>query len=629
MSKKVYFINVQPDPSGPVLGRVWDVEEFQKLQDYAHGHIEQIVKSLLMNNAATAVVDGFEATLTSGLEMTIAPGSAFHATNGKTYDLADAQTVELGTADPTHARIDYVYALIETDAQAELEFRPFRQWRTNPQLAAGVPLYPQDAQNVPTELHTRATINIKAGTPASVPAAPALAANEIPLFRVHVAAGQLNLAGGDLTDARNHVRSLADAWSQLDNLSELVDDRVAVLITDDTYLTKSYDDAGNLLHLDVDTTALREWLDDRVAVLIVPDSGLSKNYDDAGNLLHIAPDFAVLDARFVNTTGDQMTGSLGVYDQLAVQQNPVGLPLPNGTNNHHTGLRLSNLYDVNNVTEIIEFVLGGFLTGKIAQYRAGGSSGTNTDQQTEFIFSAYHVNAMNEMLRLRGSGSHVLTGNLNITGSLSKGSGTFLIDHPLHPDEKDLVHAFVESPRDTSIYNGAAIIPAGETVFDVDIDAACGMESGVFALITQNAGALVQCRGFIKAWGEVLPGTGTLRIHLQEPSNGEVFNWFVSAERADAFIKQADGHTADGHLLVERPKVANPNQEELLAPQLRVVKASAPAADREETEVVRELVGTLGFARHADVTGVGTSPLRQVTVRTVVEQDEEGGTPRV
>ncbi|MCX5689431.1 MAG: hypothetical protein NTV94_06530 [Planctomycetota bacterium] len=45
-------------------------------------------------------------------------------------------------------------------------------------------------------------------------------------------------------------------------------------------------------------------------------------------------------------------------------------------------------------------------------------------------------------------------GNLSVTGSLSKGGGSFKIDHPLDPANKYLYHSFVESPDMMNIYNG-------------------------------------------------------------------------------------------------------------------------------------------------------------------------------
>jgi hypothetical protein len=45
-------------------------------------------------------------------------------------------------------------------------------------------------------------------------------------------------------------------------------------------------------------------------------------------------------------------------------------------------------------------------------------------------------------------------GNLSVIGMLSKGGGTFKIDHPLDPENKYLYHSFVESPDMMNIYNG-------------------------------------------------------------------------------------------------------------------------------------------------------------------------------
>lgn len=46
------------------------------------------------------------------------------------------------------------------------------------------------------------------------------------------------------------------------------------------------------------------------------------------------------------------------------------------------------------------------------------------------------------------------SGNVNVTGNLSKGTGTFKIDHPLDPENKILYHSFVESPDMMNVYNG-------------------------------------------------------------------------------------------------------------------------------------------------------------------------------
>jgi hypothetical protein len=52
------------------------------------------------------------------------------------------------------------------------------------------------------------------------------------------------------------------------------------------------------------------------------------------------------------------------------------------------------------------------------------------------------------------AGNGFYAGNLNVTGKLTKGSGSFKIDHPLDPASKYLSHSFVESPDMMNVYNG-------------------------------------------------------------------------------------------------------------------------------------------------------------------------------
>ncbi len=52
------------------------------------------------------------------------------------------------------------------------------------------------------------------------------------------------------------------------------------------------------------------------------------------------------------------------------------------------------------------------------------------------------------------SGSVNFLEDLAVTGSISKGSGTFVIDHPLDPENKLLFHSFVESPDVKNVYDG-------------------------------------------------------------------------------------------------------------------------------------------------------------------------------
>ncbi|MGC9399008.1 MAG: hypothetical protein ACP5HM_07710 [Anaerolineae bacterium] len=51
-------------------------------------------------------------------------------------------------------------------------------------------------------------------------------------------------------------------------------------------------------------------------------------------------------------------------------------------------------------------------------------------------------------------GDVTVTGDLEVSGSVSKGGGGFKIDHPLDPESKYLSHSFVESPERINVYNG-------------------------------------------------------------------------------------------------------------------------------------------------------------------------------
>ncbi len=48
-------------------------------------------------------------------------------------------------------------------------------------------------------------------------------------------------------------------------------------------------------------------------------------------------------------------------------------------------------------------------------------------------------------------------GNVRVSGMLSKGGGSFQIDHPLDPKNKYLSHSFVESPDMMNVYNGNVV----------------------------------------------------------------------------------------------------------------------------------------------------------------------------
>jgi hypothetical protein len=62
-----------------------------------------------------------------------------------------------------------------------------------------------------------------------------------------------------------------------------------------------------------------------------------------------------------------------------------------------------------------------------------------------------------------GTAAGVFNGSVSVSGNLSKGGGSFKIDHPLDPENKYLYHSFVESPDMKNIYDGVVVLdPNGE-----------------------------------------------------------------------------------------------------------------------------------------------------------------------
>jgi hypothetical protein len=69
--------------------------------------------------------------------------------------------------------------------------------------------------------------------------------------------------------------------------------------------------------------------------------------------------------------------------------------------------------------------------------------------------------------RADGDGVHIASaggyagnfhGDVRVTGTMSKGGGSFKIDHPLDPENRYLQHSFVESPDMMNVYNGNVVL---------------------------------------------------------------------------------------------------------------------------------------------------------------------------
>ena len=74
------------------------------------------------------------------------------------------------------------------------------------------------------------------------------------------------------------------------------------------------------------------------------------------------------------------------------------------------------------------------------------------------LFRSVGYNGSKGLFNVDNSGDGYFAGNLSVTGNLTKGSGSFKIDHPLDPANKYLEHSFVESPDMMNIYNGVIVL---------------------------------------------------------------------------------------------------------------------------------------------------------------------------
>ena len=145
------------------------------------------------------------------------------------------------------------------------------------------------------------------------------------------------------------------------------------------------------------------------------------------------------------------------------------------------------------------------------------------------------------------------TGNVTIAGSLSKGSGSFRIDHPLPAmsETHQLVHSFVEGPKADLIYRGSVSLVGGAAT--VDLDAAATMTSGTWEVLCRDPQVWVQNEdGWTQVRGSV--SGSTLSIEAQDPACTDTVSWLVVAERKDPNIVGADWTDAEGRVIVEPEK---------------------------------------------------------------------------
>ena len=135
-------------------------------------------------------------------------------------------------------------------------------------------------------------------------------------------------------------------------------------------------------------------------------------------------------------------------------------------------------------------------------------------------------------------------------GSISKGSGSFQIKHPLEAkkDTHYLRHSFIEGPKCDNIYRGKATLSSGTATVNLDTEGT--MTEGTFVALNDN----VQCYTTNETGWSAVKGSvsgNILTITAQDNTSTDTISWMVVGERKDDEIKASDLTDSSGKLLVE------------------------------------------------------------------------------
>ncbi len=140
-------------------------------------------------------------------------------------------------------------------------------------------------------------------------------------------------------------------------------------------------------------------------------------------------------------------------------------------------------------------------------------------------------------------------GNVSVIGTLSKGGGSFKIDHPLDPANKYLYHSFVESPDMKNIYDGIVLT-------DAQGNATVTLPDYFSALNTDFRYQLTVIGQFAQAIVVSEIAQNQFRIRTSVPS--VKVSWQVTGIRNDAFARSHRIPVEEAKPVVERGKYLYP-----------------------------------------------------------------------
>ena len=210
---------------------------------------------------------------------------------------------------------------------------------------------------------------------------------------------------------------------------------------------------------------------------------------------------------------------------------------------------------------------------QIALYASGAGSsltahyGSNSNVHLAFMTNATDrmvINTDGDIGIGTATPSTLLTvqGNACITGSVTKGSGSFSIDHPLESkkDTHMLVHSFIEGPQADLIYRGVIELTDGSA--EINVDTVSGMTEGTFVALNRCVQAFTNNES---NWDNVRGSvTGnTLTIESNVSTSTASISWMVIGERCDEHMMDTDWTDDDGKVIVEpiRPEESEESEE--------------------------------------------------------------------
>ena len=151
-------------------------------------------------------------------------------------------------------------------------------------------------------------------------------------------------------------------------------------------------------------------------------------------------------------------------------------------------------------------------------------------------------------------------GSASFSGAVSKGSGSFNIEHPLESKKEThrLVHSFIEGPQADLIYRGKVDLIGGDATVNIDIES--GMTEGTFVALCRDVQSFTTNESGWTAVRSSVSGN-ILTIEAQDAKCTDSISWMVVGERQDDHMIDTGWTDEIGKVIVE-PLIPEPEEEE-------------------------------------------------------------------